>query len=408
MPNVANTTEPVKIAILGAGPVGLEAALAAAERGWSFRVYEASLRPAGHVRSWGHVRAFTPWDMNVSPRAEGALTAAGIAVPSEGRTPTGDELADELLDPLAGLDTIAPHIRLGHKVLAVGRQGLLKHEEISSPERAARPFSILVSGPDGERIEHAEAVLDCTGTYGKPNTLGDAGIPAPGETELADRIDRRIPDLTDPAGWAGQIVLLTGAGHSAQTAARELAELARQAPDTRVIWSTRSPSPDWGAVDNDPLPARAELNAAAAALARGDSGAVEFLPGHVTSRLAERVGKIAVTLANGSATEVEVDRVLSLNGGIGDNELYRQLQVHECYATCGPITLSAALLEGDSSDCMAQGGQGADVLRNPEPRFFIVGAKSYGRNSQFLMRTGWQQVDDVIGILADELAGAPA
>src|SRR5947199_9278133 len=31
----------LRIAILGAGPIGLEAALAAAERGWEFTVYEA-------------------------------------------------------------------------------------------------------------------------------------------------------------------------------------------------------------------------------------------------------------------------------------------------------------------------------------------------------------------------------
>jgi hypothetical protein len=31
--------------------------------------------------------------------------------------------------------------------------------------------------------------------------------------------------------------------------------------------------------------------------------------------------------------------------------------------------------------------------------FFLPGAKSYGRNSQFLLRIGWQQVDDVFGLL---------
>ena len=36
---------------------------------------------------------------------------------------------------------------------------------------------------------------------------------------------------------------------------------------------------------------------------------------------------------------------------------------------------------------------------NPEPGFFILGAKSYGRNSQFLLSIGWQQVDDVFASL---------
>ena len=39
-------------------------------------------------------------------------------------------------------------------------------------------------------------------------------------------------------------------------------------------------------------------------------------------------------------------------------------------------------------------------MRNPEPRFYIVGMKSYGRNSSFLMRVGYEQV----GLLVDELA----
>ncbi|HWN44803.1 MAG TPA: NAD(P)-binding protein, partial [Thermoanaerobaculia bacterium] len=45
-----------RIAILGAGPIGLEAALAAAEGGYPFTVYEAAPSAGGNVRSWGHVR----------------------------------------------------------------------------------------------------------------------------------------------------------------------------------------------------------------------------------------------------------------------------------------------------------------------------------------------------------------
>ena len=80
-------------------------------------------------------------------------------------------------------------------------------------------------------------MLDCTGTYTHPNRLGDGGIPAPGETALderGDRIVRRIPDVAaDPDAWAGKTILLVGAGHSAQTAARDLARLAEGALTAR-------------------------------------------------------------------------------------------------------------------------------------------------------------------------------
>jgi hypothetical protein len=104
---------------------------------------------------------------------------------------------------------------------------------------------------------------------------------------------------------------------------------------------------------------------------------------------------------------VSVDWVLSLTGSVGDHTLYRQLQVHECYATSGPMKLAAALLGESSADCLDQESHGAEALVNPEPGFFILGAKSYGRNTTFLMRVGWEQVDEVFELLGKEyLAGA--
>ena len=119
--------------------------------------------------------------------------------------------------------------------------------------------------------------------------------------------------------------------------------------------------------------------------------------GVVTEALAARDDRIAVTLRNGGTETVVADTVLALNGGVGDASLYRQLQVHECYATCGPMKLAAALLGDAGGDCLTVPSHGPETLVNPEPGFFILGAKSYGRNSQFLLRAGWQQVDDVFG-----------
>lgn len=401
-----------RIAILGAGPIGLEAALAAAQRGDDFVVYEAAATVGGHVRRWGHVRTFTPWDMNVSPRMRAALADA----PSGDALPSGAELADDLLEPVAGLPELHGRIHLGTRVLAIGREGLLKHEAIGDPRRVSRPFRLLVERPDGsEAIAHADVVIDATGTYGTPNRLGDGGIDAVNERAFEDRIQRFLPALSDEApAWAGRTILLTGAGHCAQTAAGQLAEFARAAPGTRVVWAVRNAHPDWSAVTDDPLPARASLNATAAQLAAGASGAVELRTGCVTEALNGRDGRIVVTLRNGQPEEVEVDRILACNGGAPDHALYRQLHVHECYATSGPMNLAAALLGQAGGDCLAVSSSGPETLRNPEPGFFILGAKSYGRNSRFLLQIGWQQVDDVFtsliggnGLVPDRAVAAP-
>ena len=391
---------PLRVAVLGAGPVGLDAALAGLDAGYEVNVYDAGGRPSNNVRDWGHVRLFSPWSMNVSQRMRRHATRVGLPLDVDDEAfLTGHDLADRLLDPLWARARPRSSLHLGTRVVAVGREGLLKHEEIGSPERGRRPFRILLCDADGrEWVESADVVLDCTGKYGNPNTLGDGGIPAPGEQLLGVRIERRIPDLrTDAREWLGRMILLAGAGHSAQTAARDLAELASDRQDTRVLWALRKPRPDWGAVRDDPLPERQELTSVAESLSEGASPVVESLHGVVVEGLYRDNGRIGVRLRNfqGQDREIRVDKILSLTGAVGDHTLYRQLQVHECYATSGPMKLAAALLGSDAADCLAQESHGVDTLKNPEPNFFLLGDKSYGRNSTFLLRVGWQQVEEV-------------
>jgi 2-polyprenyl-6-methoxyphenol hydroxylase-like FAD-dependent oxidoreductase len=392
-----------RVAILGAGPTGLEAALAAAERDWAFTVYEAGAAVASNIVDWGHVRLFSPWSLDVSPRMRRGLAALGRTAPDAESCPTGDELRAAVFSPLAAHAPIAPRLRLGCRVSAIGRERLLKHEEIGSAERARRPFRLLIADrAGGETIEQADVVLDCSGSYSVANRIGDGGIPAPGEDAAARFITRRVPDLaTESAQWSGRTVLLVGAGHSAQTAAEGLAGLATAEPATRVIWALRRADPVWHVDAADPLPERSRLTAAARDLAAGAHPAFDVRTGVVVESLAPVGDRVVVVLQrlDGAREEVTVDRVLGLTGSVGDHTIYRQLQVHECYATSGPMKLAAALLGAGGGDCLAQESHGADTLVNPEPGFFILGAKSYGRNSTFLMRVGWQQVDEVFGLL---------
>ena len=393
------------IAILGAGPTGLEAALAAVDGGFPFTLYEAGKGVADDVRRWGHVRLFTPWSLDVSPRMRRHLLAAGITVPDTDDCPTGTELVAGLFEPLATLPAVAANLRTGARVLEIGREGLVKSDEIGTGRRADRPFRLLLADAAGdERVELADVVLDCSGSYGNPNATGSGGIAAPGEGALDDLIQRHIPDVeSDADDWAGKTVLVVGGGHSAQTAVAALAELAESRPGTRVLWALRGEDGGFRPDEKDPLPDRARLLARAAELAAGASPAVETLAGVVVESLARLDGRARVTLTQrngGERRQVDVDRVLSLTGYVGDHALYRQLQVHECYATSGPMKLAAALLGAGSDDCLTQESHGAETLVNPEPGFFLLGSKSYGRNPTFLMRVGWDQVDEVFGLLA--------
>ena len=55
-----------RIAVIGAGPVGIEAALYAKALGFSVVVYERG-EVGEHLMRWKHVRLFTPFALNQTP-----------------------------------------------------------------------------------------------------------------------------------------------------------------------------------------------------------------------------------------------------------------------------------------------------------------------------------------------------
>jgi thioredoxin reductase len=390
-----------RLLVLGAGPIGIETALYAARLGYDVRVLESG-RAGGHVRSWGHVTMFSPWSMITSPLGLRVLARAGkrlFADPSS--RPTGLEFVRRYLEPLAKSGPLAGRVREATRAVAVGRQGLTKGDLIGDPARAKAPFRVLADGRDGETIHTADLVVDATGTFGRHRWLGDGGIPAPGEREAARLIDYGPVDLAGARArdFAGRRVLLVGAGHSAATSALALTGLVRRHPATWVVWAFRGATrPLYARLPADPLRARDRLAEAANALAEGAIPQIEPLPGAVVEEIRRPAGRrparLEVVLRRGGRSLlVEIDRIIANVGYGPERSIYAELQVHECYATAGPMRLAAALLgEGAGGDCLRQPVATADLLANPEPGFYILGSKSFGRNSGFLIRFGLDQV----------------
>ena len=163
------------------------------------------------------------------------------------------------------------------------------------------------------------------------------------------------------------------------------------------MWIVRRSEPEFEVFADDPLPARSHLAEFANALTRSGDSTVSVRGGLVVEALAKDGDAVRVTLRDQEqrAHEETFDRIVSLTGYVGDASVYRQLQVHECYATSGPMKLAAALLGESSADCLAQEAHGVETLINPEPDFFLLGAKSYGRNNTFLLKVGFDQVSEV-------------
>ncbi len=406
------------LAVIGAGPIGLEAAAAALDAGFDVHVFEQG-EVGSHPIAWGHVRMFTPWRMNLGPASQRHLAAAGWTAPESEPCPTGAEFAERFLGPLGALPELKGRVHTHAQVVHASRRGILKGDLIGDPRRRDHPFRLLVRDPGGrESYIHAFALIDASGVYAHPNWAGDGGIPARGELYLAPQLSYHVDDVLGlrRERYAGRRTLVVGGGTSAATSVAALATLADQAPGTGAVWATRDSAPELMAeIPGDPLAERRALYARARELARGAHPAVTHAGGAVVEgfEFNSATHRYRVTLRatrDGGTVDQprieEVDEVL-VNTGLGpDNSIYRELQVHECYASRGPMKLSAALLGASAADCLGVPAFGADVLANPEPGFFILGHKSYGRNPNFLLETGYRQVADVIAALAQELQAA--
>src|SRR5579872_1545772 len=132
--------EPPRVAILGAGPVGLEAAHYAAALKLPFTVYERG-RPGEHLHQWGHVRLFSPFGMNSTPlgRARVRADQPDHDLPADGDILSGREHLSAYLEPLASSPLLRDHVQAQTAVLRVGRRGFLKGES-AGDRRAQQPF----------------------------------------------------------------------------------------------------------------------------------------------------------------------------------------------------------------------------------------------------------------------------
>jgi len=391
------------LAIIGAGPIGLEA-------GFDVHVFERG-EVAAHQHAWGHVRMFTPWRMDVGPSARAHLERSGWIMPDAETCPTGRELAAEYLEPLAALPELKDRVHPYAQVVQVSRHALLKGDEIGTGRRGAQPFRLLVRDHGGrENFIQAFHLIDASGVYGSPNWAGDGGIPARQELYLAPQMSYHVDDVRDlrRERYAGKRTLVIGSGASAATTVSELAALADEAPDTAVTWVTRGAAETlYPLQPGDPLPARHALIERARALLRGESAVVAHVGGAVVDGFEynSATHRYRVRLMIGEAARLEEADHVIVNTGFGPDEtLYRELQVHTCWATLAPMKLSTALLAAGGADCMTTPVFGADPLANPEPGFFILGHKSYGRRGDFLLATGYHQVADVIAHMARGLA----
>ncbi|WP_026095853.1 FAD-dependent oxidoreductase [Microbacterium sp. B19] len=386
--------EQLPVVVIGAGPQGLAAAAHLAERQMPVVVLEAGRTPAAALSEWGHVRLFSEWPELVDAASARLLQSTGWSAPTTG-FPTGAQWIEKYLAPLAGL--LGERVVYGARVTGVSRRG---RDRLVDAGRGEQPFAVHVQPADGAAYRlSARAVIDASGTWATPNPAGADGLPALGEPQAGEVLSYRIPDFGDRADFEGKHTVVVGSGHSAVTAVLALARMARRDPGTTVTWALRrsTTANTFGGGDADELPARGALGLRAKEAV--DAGLVSLVTGFRTERIS-RDGDRAVLVAEDGRT-VTADRVVVLTGFRPDLSFLSELRLELDPTLQAPVRI-AAEVDPNVHSCGSVAATGAADLAHPDPDFYVVGAKSYGRAPTFLALTGYEQVRSVVAELAGD------
>ncbi len=395
------------VAVVGAGPVGLAAAAHLARRGQEAVVLEAGDGPGASVREWGHVRLFSPWELCVDPVAVEMLREAGWQPPDPEALPTGSDLVERYLEPLARLPAIRRMVRYGRRVTGVTRAGRDRLKGGSRSERTEDPFLVRYRAEGRLRHLRARAVIDASGTWTQPRPLGAHGLPALGETDAGEGVEYGLPDVLgdERRRYEGRRVAVVGAGHSAANVLLDLVRLQDRAPGTEPVWVLRGGPPGnvfRGEEDgDDELEARGALERRLRELV--ESGRVSVVADFGTRTVRDREDR--VVLEDGGGRTLEVDRVVGATGFRPNLEMLRELRLDLDPATEAPRDLGP-LIDPNVHSCGTVPPHGEEELRHPEPGLYVVGMKSYGRAPTFLLPTGYEQVRSVVARLAGDREAA--
>ncbi len=383
------------VVVIGAGPQGLAAAAHLVEREQPVLVLEAGESAAAAVSQWGHVRLFSEWGELVDPAAARMLQPTGWGAPTTGY-PTGAQWISGYLAPLA--DELGDRIRYGSRVVGVSRRG---RDRLVDAGRAEQPFTVHIEAADGAEYRvDARAVIDASGTWSTPNPAGADGLPAIGERAAAELLDYRIPDYRARTKHEGKHSVVVGSGHSAVTAVIALGRIARRDPSTKVTWVLRrgTVGNTFGGGEADELPARGQLGITAKEFV--DAGLIDMVTGFRVEKVTRAGDQVLLTSEDGR-TLAPADHVAVLTGFRPDLSFLSELRLELDATLQAPVRI-AAEIDPNLHSCGSVAATGAKDLAQPEPDFYLVGAKSYGRAPTFLAMTGYEQVRSVVAALAGD------
>ena len=230
---------PATIAIIGAGPAGVEAALYARFLGYFVMLFDT--RRVGHrLLACGDELLAQPWSEVTSPLGLAALAAQGTAkeLPASDARVSYRQYVEQYLIPVARTDLLYESVQINSPVVSISRTCCGSGQVVSLEQRAEQEFRLLIDSQQrGEYTQLADVVLDCSGLGRLPGLASGGGLAVGERASLGHMLLGRVDVLgKHRARLAGKHALMYGRDWAACANALDIVKLARETPGTRATW----------------------------------------------------------------------------------------------------------------------------------------------------------------------------
>src|SRR6185436_15406281 len=209
------------------------------------------------------------------------------------------------------------------------------------------------------------------------------------------------------ARYADKGIAVVGAGYSAINVLLDLAQLCRNAAKTKVTWIVRGKnmSKIYGGGENDQLPARGKLGSLLRPLV--EQGRITLVRSFHTNAIVQNgVGLTLKGTVDEAAHEITgIDEIIACTGQRPDLDMTRELRL-ELDPWLEGVKALGPLIDPNLHSCGSVPPHGHRELSHPEPGFYTIGVKSYGRAPTFLLLTGYEQARSVVAAIAGDLEAA--
>ena len=238
---------PAILAIIGAGPVGIETATYARFLGYDVLLFDIG-RPARMLKRWHQRSMNQPVAKITTPLGWAALQAQYESTPevisiNKNDVWNGQQFEQTYLTPLAKTDLLYESVFFNTSVVEISRVNFHSLEMDDLQARCNDEFYLVVDSANrGMHTVRADVIIDTRGNHCYFAGLGPGGSQAIGQAACADKFLEFFPlDLQfKKSQCEGLKTLIQGCGIQAQRFASEFAQVEWRDPTTRLIWLVRA------------------------------------------------------------------------------------------------------------------------------------------------------------------------